>query len=283
MSASVSLYGGDVRLTFDDALHAYTAHLKNTSALTDGKFVPGVTKILGCLDKPALIQWAANMAGDYPLVEFDRQQLSSIDRDGLAYLCKEAKTAHRKFSKAATDIGKEVHAFAERALVDQRVKMPIDPQARKGAEAFLGWLHATDMQPINIERMCFSQTHWYAGTCDFYGHINGDMAVMDLKTSSGLYPEMLFQLAAYAIAISEETGERIDHGWIIRLDKKTGRCEPHYIPLRQKLKSGFLSVKAAYDATKVADALVDEVKQASKEGRRACLTSTLSSTAAASG
>ncbi len=83
---------------------------------------------------------------------------------------------------------------------------------------------------------------------------------------------MLFQLAAYAIAISEETGERIDHGWIIRLDKKTGKCEPHYIPLRQKLKSGFLSVKAAYDATKIANELVDEVKQASKSGEKACLT-----------
>ncbi len=272
MSKSVSLYGGEVRLQFDDSPHGYKAYLKSTSTYLP---VAGVTKILGCLDKPALVQWAANMAAEYPLIEFDRQQLHSIDRNDLVQFCKDAKTAHRKFSKTATDIGKEVHTFAERALVDQRVRMPDDPQARKGAEAFLGWLHATDMQPINIERMCFSQTHWYAGTCDFYGHINGDLAVMDLKTSSGLYPEMLFQLAAYAIAISEETGERIDHGWIIRLDKKTGKCEPHYIPLRQKLKSGFLSVKAAYDATKVANELVDEVKSASKSGEKACLTAGL--------
>lgn len=274
---SISLYGGDVRIEFDDKLHAYR---------WNDKLIPGVTKIIGCLDKPALIQWAANMASDYI-----GSQLFTDDGEGthvptfkeLQAIIKEAKTAHRKFSKSATDIGKAVHSFAERALVEQRVQMPEDPQTRKGAEAFLSWLHATDMKPINVERMCFSRTHWYAGTCDFYGHINGDLCIMDLKTSSGLYPEMLFQLAAYAIAISEETGERIDHGYIVRLDKKTGKCEPHYVPLRQSLKSGFLDVKKAYDATKVADALADEVKTASKEGRKVCLTSTQFTTAAAIG
>ena len=273
MTKLVQLYGGEVTLEFDDKLHAYRWREKDL-------LVSGVTKIIGILDKPALVQWAANMASEYVLGEVAKH-LWPPTEDRLEEICKEAKTAHRKFSKSATDIGKAVHAFAERALVEHRIRLPEDPQTRKGAEAFLTWLHATDMQPINVERMCFSRTHWYAGTCDFYGHINGDLCVMDLKTSSGLYPEMLFQLAAYAIAISEETGERIDHGYIVRLDKKTGKCEPHYVPLRQSLKSGFLDVKKAYDATKVADALADEVKTASKEGTKLCLTRTLSTQAAA--
>jgi CRISPR/Cas system-associated exonuclease Cas4 (RecB family) len=200
-----------------------------------------------------------------------------METSAFLSLCQEAKSAHRKFSKSATDIGKEVHAFAERALVEQRVTMPQDPQARLGAEAFLGWLHSTEIKPISIERMLFSKAHFYAGTCDFYGHINGELCVMDLKTSSGLYREMPIQLAAYAVALEEETGEHIDHSWIVRLDKKTGKCEPHYIPLRQSLKNAWLAVLEAYRATKLADELVEEVKAHSKQGTRATWTSIQSS------
>ena len=258
---SVSLYAGDVRLEFDETLHAYR---------WGEKLVPGVTKIIGILDKPALVQWAANMAAEYIGAQLFGEAARPVTE--IPAILNEAKTAHRKLSKSATDIGKEVHSFAERALVEQRVKLPKDPQTRKGCEAFLTWLHATDMKPINVERMVFSRMHYYAGTCDFFGHINGELCVMDLKTSSGLYREMPIQLAAYAVALQEETGERIDHAWIVRLDKKSGKCEPLYIPMRQSLKSAWLDVRKAYDATKLADALVEEVKEASKRGTRTCLT-----------
>lgn len=271
---TIELYGGEVKLEFDGRLHAYR---------WNDKLIPGVTKILACLDKPALVAWAANMAVQYITEGYLAKQEAGepLETSGFLSLCQEAKSAHRKFSKAATDIGKEVHAFAERALVERRVQMPTDPQARAGAEAFMGWLHATDIKPISVERMLFSKEHFYAGTCDFFGYIDGELSVMDLKTSSGLYREMPIQLAAYAVALSEETGKRIDHGWIVRLDKKTGKPEPHYIPLRHELKQAWLDVRRAYRATQLADDLVTEIKQAAKQGIRPCLTQTKSMPAVA--
>ena len=194
---------------------------------------------------PAIGQWMAN---------------TSVDARDAGMPSKEAKLAHRIVSKEAATIGKEVHAFAERALIEQRVSLPQDPAAQRGAQAFLTWLHATDIRPIDVERFVFSKQHYYAGRCDFYGEITGKTCVLDLKTSSGLYREMPLQLAAYAIAIEEELGVKIDEGWIIRLDKKTGKCEPWKIPLTKTLKDAFLDLRQLHKSLQYTERLLEEVK-----------------------
>jgi CRISPR/Cas system-associated exonuclease Cas4 (RecB family) len=91
---------------------------------------------------------------------------------------------------------------------------------------------------------------------DFYGRIDDELCVLDFKTSSGLYLEMPLQLAAYAVAIIEETGERIDTGWIVRLDKKTGKCQPYRIPLTPQTKDAWLRVREAHElVSKIEDQL----------------------------
>lgn len=247
MNKTLTCYDGV--LSFDEKEHAYT---------WGDKFVPGVTSILKILDKPALVQWAANMAAEYI-----RDNLVSFDQ--FEQVCKEAKTAHRKASKSAADIGSEVHAFCEAALIKQRIPLPVDPQARKGADAFLSWLHAHEVQPIGVERMVFSKLWYYAGTTDFVGRINGERCILDFKTSSGLYLEMLLQLAAYAIAVEEELKcERINHGWIIRLDKKTGKCEPYKIELKDSYRDAFLRVREAHELISKMDGDLEELRASAR-------------------
>ena len=271
MGKSIKLYAGEVTLEFDDAKHAYFW-------LEKGLPVAGVTSILRVLDKPALVQWAANSAVEYIYTGWRNAMESDdgiLEPTAFAALCQEAKTAHRKISKAATDIGSVVHKFAEQVLVDSRSAMPSDSQAAQGAAAFLEWFHAHTIEPIHIERMVFSRTHFYAGTVDLFGKIDGELCVLDFKTSGGLYLEMPLQLAAYAVALEEETQERIDNSWIIRLDKKTGKPTPYYIPLRRDLKDAWLRVREAHRAVKRVDELLEEVKEATKQGTRTCLTTPL--------
>ena len=237
----VGLYNDEILLSFDEKEHCYSVegrkdHPNGVSQL--------IKETLGM--SPAIGQWMAN---------------TSVDARDAGMPSKEAKLAHRIVSKEAATIGKEVHAFAERALIEQRVSLPQDPAAQRGAQAFLTWLHATDIRPIDVERFVFSRQHYYAGRCDFYGEIAGKTCVLDLKTSSGLYREMNFQLAAYAIAIEEELGVKIDQGWIIRLDKKTGKCEPYPVPLTQTLKKGFLMIRDLHRILEYNDKLIEEVKQ----------------------
>jgi CRISPR/Cas system-associated exonuclease Cas4 (RecB family) len=211
------LYDGTVEIEFDERRHVYTS---------GGVLIPGVTSILSRLSKEALIQWAANSAVDYV-----RANLTpDCDRE---LVFKDAKTAHRRLARAAADIGTEVHKYAECVLKKEPAVMPEGPAA-KGCEAFLAWLDAHNVETLASERVIFSKADWYAGTCDFYGLVDGVLTVGDIKTSSGLYPEMLLQTAAYIRAIEEEIGSRVAQRIIIRVDKKTGAFHPYVFPYSER-------------------------------------------------
>ena len=264
MSKSIKLYGGDVILHMDEDAHCYSFEGRPDHP-------PGVTAILKVLDKPALVGWAANCPVEHISNGYKTAMEGPdgvLDVSAFLSLCQEAKTAYRKISKEARDVGSLVHKFAEQVLVDRRAAMPSDPQAAKGAAAFLSWFNAHKIEPFCVERIVFSKTWYYAGTCDFFGKIDDEICVLDFKSSNpfknkwhGPYIEMHLQLAAYAVAITEETGERIDAGWIVRLDKQTGQCDPHRIELHQGWKNAWLRVRETYEAINKLEDQLNGIRQ----------------------
>jgi hypothetical protein len=60
--------------------------------------------------------------------------------------------------------------------------------------------------PIASEKLVYSSDHGYAGTADLVGTLNGQLALLDIKTGRGVYPEYKLQLAAYAVAWGEMKG-----------------------------------------------------------------------------
>lgn len=182
-----------------------------------GEPVPSVTTILGRLSKPALIQWAANMAVDHLLA-------NPQDHDG-------ARKAHTVKRDTAADVGTVVHEYAAGQLRkdEQVILLPPDPQVLRAADALRVWLSEHEVVPLAIERRVLSQRYGYAGTTDFFGHVDGKLCVLDFKTGGGIYDEMWLQTAAYEVALREELGISEPIGrWLIHLDKKTGMCTPHY-------------------------------------------------------
>lgn len=226
---TVKLYNGDVTLEFNEARHVYTWK-------EIGKPVRGVTSVLKWLNKPALMPWAANMAAFYVRDNYSEGMTGAE----MAALCDEARGAYRRKASEAADIGTEVHKFAELTLAGQSPDMPEDQNARKGCGAFLDWLDAHKIEPIHLEHILFSKKHYFAGTCDFYGRVDGKLCALDFKTSSGIYPEMILQVnGAYALALEEMHGERIEESWIVRLDKKTGKFEAKRIPRSDEDQTAF--------------------------------------------
>lgn len=208
MSDSTMIYGQ--ALAFDEVKHAYT---------WGGAFVPGVTSILQVIGKPALIPWAAGMASDHFLYAV------KSGRSDYAMIHKESKNAHRKKASDAADIGKNVHSYAECYFKKLPVPALETDQAKRGVEAFHKWTDSHNIKVIASERRVFSQKFYYAGTCDFVAEIDGVLGVGDIKTSSGIYPEMRLQTAAYQHAMEEENEIKFPVRWIIRFDKKTGEFE----------------------------------------------------------
>src|SRR5690606_31028805 len=83
---------------------------------------------------------------------------------------------------------------------------------------FLNWRRAHDFVPILLETPLVSEEHRFGGTIDAYGLLDGAPALIDLKTGRAIYPEMVYQLAAYRQLLIEH-GYAVDNVRIVRIGR----------------------------------------------------------------
>ena len=74
---------------------------------------------------------------------------------------------------------------------------------------------------ISTEEFVWSDEHKYAGTADLVVKMDGETWLLDLKTSNSLHKSYDLQLAAYAKALEEVKGTKIDRTGIIWLKANT--------------------------------------------------------------
>lgn len=190
----------------------------------DGQPLRSVTTILGVIAKPALIQWAANMA-------VDNIKSECLEVDGGWFVgeveLERARKAHAQKRDAAGDAGSLVHQYAESVLNGSPMQIPADEQVVRGCMAFERFMaeHKLEPKEDGIERRIMSKRHMYAGTTDFFGHVDGRLGILDFKTSSGVWDEFWLQTAGYEVALTEELFDGdAEHLWrfLVHLDKTTG-------------------------------------------------------------
>lgn len=166
---------------------------------------PSVTTILGDgLPKPALMQWAANMAASEAVENFDELRalplIKALDR---------IRYAHRNRSKVAMARGTEIHKYGEALLKGEAIEVP--EQLRGPAEAYAQFLDEWKIEPIAVETPLANRQHRYAGTADAWVRIgvrDRAPALLEVKTGGDLYPDYALQLAAYRYAdIWQPNGE----------------------------------------------------------------------------
>lgn len=226
-ASSIRLYGGEVELRFEPAEHAYFVQ-------EDGerRRAPSVTQILGVISKRALVQWAANCAADS--VREAWKPGESYDEIQIGEILQKARFAHREVSGRAKDIGSLVHKWIEDYLSSHPVSegipiLPVNPETRRACLAAVEWMQRVNFSPVLTESRIYSRQWGYAGTQDSAGalaRVGEELAVVDWKSSKAVYAEYRLQLAAYAKAHAEMTGEEIRERWVVRLDKETGEVEP---------------------------------------------------------
>lgn len=189
-----------------------------------GKF-PSVTTILGELvNKPLLVPWGIKCCVEYILSNVGRQ----VSRKKLEYICKKAKHAYKQVSKEATDIGTEVHDAVENWLKtgEDTAKELSTLDAIMSFEAFKRWWQEGDNKVLYVEEEIYSEDG-FAGRLDLICKLDGIPALVDLKTSKGIYEDMGYQLAAYRHAWNQLYSNYVEvqkHG-IIRVDKNSGEWE----------------------------------------------------------
>jgi len=171
------------------------AHIRYT--LKDGTIVPGVTTILSVLNKPALVKWANNLG------------LQGIDSS--------------KYVDEKAAIGTLTHQmiadYLQRKETDtsEYSKVQID-QAENAVLSFLEWEKTHHIELVLIEEPMVSELYKFGGTIDCLGQMNGSLCLLDFKTSSGIFPEMMIQVVAYRQLLIEH-GYKVDQAIILRVGR----------------------------------------------------------------
>lgn len=213
----------------------------------DGIEFPSPTEVLGILDKPALKQWAVNMAIRY------LETQNFMDNDDPAQLLQNAKTEWKNVSEEAMDIGSEIHAIIENYIkFGQDALGQYRSEVENGFLAFLEWEKEHITKWFCSEMIVVSHDYGFAGQLDAIAEMRDDktstelVRLLDFKSSSGFYSGYGKQLCLYRTAINEMIRRKIKverdgpnlitkhHNWdlppikgigILRLDKTTGAPE----------------------------------------------------------
>lgn len=197
----------------------------------DGKRVPGVTTIIGRFkDSGGLLYWA-----------FDQ---------GKAAERGEIEKLYDKRDEAAQS-GTLAHSMVEAHIRGE--KLPEGPQDAKNAfQAYLSWESMTRLKIVEQEMPLVSEKYRFGGCPDAIGEIDGELCLVDWKTSSGIYTDFLIQLAAYKYLWEEAYPNKLLTGGfhLCRFAKSHGDFSHHYYPNLDEAWEQFLLFRRAYEIDK---------------------------------
>lgn len=216
VTEETTLYDGQVSLSFYPNSHRYKV---------DGKWVPNVTTLLDILSKGDFFQeWLVReIVNEFNAVVPIGVPLTEIDRGQIAQLLRAASV--RKRNEAA-EVGIRFHALLEEYIKrtsllsnDSTVKMESQQTERQATLArakapieiswlfqFYQWEDAHDIQWLESEKKIYSRTHRYVGTLDAIALIDGNLSIVDFKTTKNIFAKYFYQTAAYGYAYWEEKG-----------------------------------------------------------------------------
>ena len=227
----------------DDVYSGKTEIYERYYQVGDHESVPSVTTVLEMIAKPRLRDWKMNMAlnylkGKYEARQWDariaippwerypsskraqsfRRRVTTTWRDALASRRRNATAHPHRVRAEAGDIGTQIHEAISAEMQGEHWE-PVTPAAAVAMESYRLWREDSAIVPLWTEQTVWSLEHGYAGSVDLVGMEGEQLVVLDWKTGSGVHNEAALQVAAYANAIEELTGQAADTCSVIHLDK----------------------------------------------------------------
>ncbi len=161
-----------------------------------GERVPSVTTVTKRADKPAMAQWASDLALKWSV---DNWSILSTRSDGDAF--KAGRYRWRDVRNERAAIGTGLHETIEADLRGEPRPLVLDPESLSAIEQWEKWYwDHPDFKPEYIEVTVWSHKYGYAGTLDFAGMLDGKMTLGDWKSSKGIWDEHRMQNGALANA-----------------------------------------------------------------------------------
>lgn len=163
----------------------------------NGERAPGVTSVLGAaVAKPGLLGWYAQQGAMWAR---DHEDLASMDEETFMAQARKAPDLRRD-AKART--GTTLHEYA--ALLGSGQEVEPDSELAGRVELIADFLNRYRVKVLASEAVVFHEDLGYAGTLDVIADLWVDGGwqrwLLDYKTGSGIYAEVVMQLAAYRYA-----------------------------------------------------------------------------------
>jgi len=188
------------RLEYDQKLEQINFLDRRVYKRSDGVYYPSVTTILQYMPRNQFFEnWLKDVGHNADLI-----------------------------ARHAAKEGTQVHEAAEDLVLGREVSWMDDYGRAKYSE--ITWIQICRFAEfwkkhkpklISSEEFVYSDTHKYAGTADLLVEMDGEVWLLDIKTSKHLHKSYNLQLSAYATAMEEMKGIKIDRTGIIWLKAHT--------------------------------------------------------------
>lgn len=192
----------------------------HTKYEVDGQPVPGVTAVLGVLNKPALIPWAWNLGRQG--IDLNQARQQALDAGTLAhYLCECSIKNQAPEPDYITEFPATAYATAQVAFT-----------------AFESWRKQSGIILEWTEVALVSKQWSFGGTLDIAGRREGVTVIVDLKTSKQIYPEYRYQVAAYErLWLENHPNDPVAEVLILKLGKDDGAFATESLSIQERDRS----------------------------------------------
>ena len=222
------------KIEFNEEKHVY---------IHDNQYVVGMSTILGHLASPKLEGWKLNNEIKYIKKEMERQGIS-IEK--IETIILNAKTNAKKENQNTLNIGSMVHKFCEMWLKGEKFTDPEDPDIKGCFEKFKKFWKKHKLKLIESEKILYSE-RGYCGTLDLVAKDSeNNLWLIDIKTSKGVFINMIHQLHGYKLAYEEQTGKKINKMYLVRLPKDSGDFEARHILYKKEHLKAFLGLLSCH-------------------------------------
>ena len=141
----------------------------------------------------------------------------------------------RMLEKKAT-LGRLVHKTIEDYFEHDGDLFTDDPRANTYLDGFIQFINSGVYTHIFSESRFYHPTHYYAGTIDLIGEVNGKLSVLDIKTTYNLHIDPVsLQLAAYGNLVSANLDVTVEKSYAIHLK---GNGVPKLVPMEDAYAYG---------------------------------------------
>jgi hypothetical protein len=221
-------------ITFNEEKHVY---------IHNNEYVVGMSTILGKLASPMLENWKINNQINAIKLEMEKQ---GIALDKIDSIIINARSNARKQNENILSIGSIVHKLVEKWLKGEKITKPDNTIVANCFMKFQKFWKKHKLKLVESEKILYSE-RGYCGTLDLIAiDPQKNLWLIDIKTSKGIFINMVHQVHGYKLAYEEQTGKKVNKMYIVRLPKTDEDFEARHILYKKEHIKAFLGLLSCH-------------------------------------